>query len=47
MHNYIVYDEPTATLRYFRLIHSQYQEQSIAQQNPRLWILELEIGLGL
>jgi hypothetical protein len=45
--NYIVYDEPTTTLRYFRLVDGQYQEQSVGQQNPRLWIPELEIGLGL
>jgi Uma2 family endonuclease len=45
--NYIVYDQPTTTLRYFRLVNGAYQEQAIAPTNPRLWIPELEIGLAI
>jgi Uma2 family endonuclease len=45
--NYIVYNEETEELRYFRLIKGQYQEQPIAPTNPRLWIPELEIGLAI
>jgi Uma2 family endonuclease len=44
--NYVVYDEVTQRLRYFRLVNGRYQEQPIAAQNPRLWIPELGIGLG-
>lgn len=45
--NYIVYDEQTQNLRYFRLVNGEFQAQSIAATNPRLWIPELEIGLGI
>ncbi|NJR51694.1 MAG: Uma2 family endonuclease [Leptolyngbyaceae cyanobacterium CSU_1_3] len=45
--HYIVYHEETETLRYFRRVNLQFQEQPIADGNPRLWIPELEIGLGL
>jgi Uma2 family endonuclease len=45
--NYIVYDEQTEDLRYFRLVNGVYQEQPVAQTNPRLWIPELGIGLAI
>lgn len=45
--NYIVFDEKSQRLRFFRLVNGQYQEQSIEPENPRLWIPELNIGLGL
>jgi Uma2 family endonuclease len=45
--NYIVYDKETAQLRYFRLVNGRYQEQLIAVNNPKLWIPELGIGLGI
>lgn len=45
--NYVVYDEVTQNLRYFRLVNGQYQEEPITATNPRLWIPELEIGLGI
>jgi Uma2 family endonuclease len=45
--HYIVYDEGNRRLRYFRLIEGSYEEQAIAPTNPRLWIPELEIGLGI
>ncbi|NJL49091.1 MAG: hypothetical protein HC929_18550 [Leptolyngbyaceae cyanobacterium SM2_5_2] len=37
----------TEHLRYFRLSDGRYQEQVISPTNPRLWIPELTIGLGL
>ena len=45
--HYIVYNEQTEQLRYFRLIDGVYQEQEILPTNPRLWIPELELGLGI
>lgn len=45
--NYVVYDRRTHNLRYFRLVEGSYQEQALAPTNPRLWIPELELGLGL
>lgn len=45
--NYIIYDEATQRLRYFRLVEGQYQEQIVAANAPSLWIPELKIGLGL
>jgi Uma2 family endonuclease len=45
--NYVVFNEETGVIRYFRLINGQYQEQPIAAQNPRLWIPEVDLGLGL
>lgn len=45
--NYIVFDEDTQRLRFFRLVNERYQEQAIEPNNPRLWIPELNLGLGL
>jgi Uma2 family endonuclease len=45
--HYIVYSRYTQQLRYFKLEGGQYQEQSIQPQNPRLWLSDLEIGLGV
>jgi Uma2 family endonuclease len=45
--NYIVFDEATAQIRFFRLINHQYQAQAITPTNPRLWIPELAVGLAL
>lgn len=45
--NYIVFDEETQRLRFFRLVNECYQEQTIEPSNPRLWIPELNLGLGL
>jgi Uma2 family endonuclease len=45
--NYIVFDEETQRLRFFRLVDERYQEQTIEPNNPRLWIPELNLGLGL
>jgi Uma2 family endonuclease len=45
--HYIVYNEQTEHLRYFWWVNGVYQEQTIAPTNPRLWIPELALGLGL
>jgi len=45
--NYIVFDEDSAQLRFFRLYQGGYQEQRISPTNPRLWIPELDLGLAL
>jgi Uma2 family endonuclease len=45
--HYVVYDKRTQQLRYFRLVSGEYREQAMAATNPRLWIPELAIGLGL
>ena len=45
--NYIVFDEDTQRLRFFRLVNERYQEQAIEPSNPRLWVPELNLGLGL
>ncbi len=45
--NYIVFDEDTQRLRFFRLVNDRYQEQTIEPNNPRLWIPEINLGLGL
>jgi Uma2 family endonuclease len=44
---YIVFSRYTNQLRFFKLIGGHYQEQSLDPANPRLWIPELELGLGL
>jgi Uma2 family endonuclease len=45
--NYIVYDEATMALRYFRLINGAYQPQSLPSANPLCWIPEIDLGIGL
>ncbi|NJM45269.1 MAG: hypothetical protein HC860_03175 [Alkalinema sp. RU_4_3] len=45
--NYIVFNESTNQLRYFRLIAGKYQEQPLTAQTPLLWIPEINLGLGL
>jgi len=45
--HYLVYSRYTQQLRYFKLIGSRYQEQAIAPTNPRVWLEELEVGLGI
>ncbi|UBF27293.1 Uma2 family endonuclease [Kovacikia minuta CCNUW1] len=44
---YIVFDRHSNQLRCFQLVGGHYQEQPIQPENPRLWIPELAIGLGL
>jgi len=45
--HYLVYSRYTQQLWYFKLIGSSYQEQAIAPTNPRVWLEELEVGLGI
>ncbi len=45
--HYIVYNRYTERLRYFRLIGDRYQEQIVSAGNPRIWLEDLQIGLGL
>ncbi len=44
---YIVFSRYTNRVRFFRLISGHYQEQPLDPKNPRIWITELKIGLGL
>jgi len=45
--HYIVYSRYTQQLRYFKLDGGRYQEQVILPENPRIWLADLEIGLGI
>ena len=45
--HYVVFNKRDSSLRYFRLSGGEYQEQVVAETNPRLWIPELEIGLAV
>ncbi|MBE7383473.1 MAG: Uma2 family endonuclease [Leptolyngbya sp. SIO1E4] len=45
--HYIVYSRYSQRLRYFKLVGSRYEEQSLAPNNPRLWLEDLGVGLGL
>jgi Uma2 family endonuclease len=42
---YFVFSDRTNQLRFFRLVRNRYSEQML--RNPRVWIPELELGLGL
>lgn len=44
---YIVFSRYTNQIRFFKLIGGRYEEQTVEPNNPRLWIPELQIGLGL
>ena len=44
---YIVFSRYTNRVRFFKLVGGGYQEQAIDPANPRIWIPELEVGLGL
>ena len=43
--HYIVFSRYTDELRWFRLENGRYQEQVLSE--PRIWLSELELGLGL
>ncbi|MCY7281994.1 MAG: Uma2 family endonuclease, partial [Cyanobacteria bacterium CAN_BIN43] len=45
--HYIIYSRYTQQLRYFKLEGRRYQEQSLPAENPRLWLEDLGIGLGI
>jgi len=44
---YIVYSRYTQRLRYFKLEGRRYQEQALNPEAPLLWLIDLEIGLGI
>jgi Uma2 family endonuclease len=44
---YVVFSRYTRELRFFRLVGGRYQEHPVDATNPRLWIPELDLGLGL
>ncbi|NJR52849.1 MAG: Uma2 family endonuclease [Leptolyngbyaceae cyanobacterium CSU_1_3] len=44
---YIVFSRYTNQVRFFHLVGGHYQEQGLDADNPRLWIDELNLGLGL
>jgi Uma2 family endonuclease len=44
---YIVFSRYTNRLRFFQLTGGRYQEQMLDSTQPRIWIPELELGLGL
>ena len=43
---YVVFSRYTDTVRFFKLVGGHYQEQTL-REAPRIWIPELEVGLGL
>ncbi len=45
--HYIVYSRYTKRLRYFKHNGDCYEEQTISNQAPLVWLPDLEIGLGL
>jgi Uma2 family endonuclease len=44
---YVVFSRYDNRLRAFRLVGGHYQEQNLDASNPRIWIPELDLGLGL
>jgi Uma2 family endonuclease len=44
---YIVYNRSTNRVRFFVLSGGLYEERLVDNENPRIWITALEIGLGL
>lgn len=44
---YLVFSRYTNQIRFFQLMGGHYQEQRVDTQNPRLWIPELALGIGL
>ncbi|OLP19719.1 hypothetical protein BST81_04060 [Leptolyngbya sp. 'hensonii'] len=44
---YIVFSRYTNQIRFFKLVGGRYQEQVLDSQQPRIWIPELKLGIGL
>jgi len=44
---YVVFSRYTNRLQVFKQIGGHYQEQNLDPNNPRIWMSELELGLGL
>ena len=45
--HYLVYNRENQQLRYFQRVAGEYQEQSLQDGNPLVWLNDLEIGLGI
>ncbi len=45
--HYIVYSRYTQRLRYFKHNGSHYEEQLVQERAPKIWLSDLEIGLGI
>jgi Uma2 family endonuclease len=45
--HYLVFDEETGQLRYFRLVGDRYEEQVISVSAPQAWLPSLNIGLAV
>ena len=45
--HYLVYSRQSQQLRYFHLIHDEYQEHPLNASNPLVWLNDLQIGLGI
>ncbi|GAC1452568.1 MAG: hypothetical protein NVSMB70_20540 [Chamaesiphon sp.] len=44
---YVVLSHYTNRVRFFQLVGGHYQEQQMDLEQPRIWVPELELGLGL
>lgn len=44
---YIVFSRYTGVVRFFQLVGARYEEQAVQDNQPQLWIPELELGLGI
>ncbi len=44
---YVVFSRYTNRLHFFQLVGGHYQEQPLDADNPRIWISDLELGLGI
>jgi Uma2 family endonuclease len=44
---YVVFSRYTNEVRFFHQVGGHYQEQALHAANPRLWMPELDLGLGL
>ena len=44
---YVVFSRYTNRVHFFKLAGGHYQQQALDKRNPRVWIPELEVGLGL
>ncbi|MBD2577361.1 Uma2 family endonuclease [Oscillatoria sp. FACHB-1406] len=45
--HYFVYSRYTQQLRYFKLEGGLYREQTFQSEKPKIWLEDLEIGLGI
>lgn len=45
--HYVVYSKYTQRLRYFKHNGSSYEEQTVQSSSPKIWLDDLEIGLGI